>query len=147
MTPGPRPGGASVSEMPQGFRAERVGDQIRAEMGTLLAREVHDPGIGFTTVTRVTVTRDLQLARVYYTTLGDATARRAASRALRRAAPFLRHQIGQRLRLRRVPVLEFVFDQSIEGQDRIERLIQQIHEADGRAEPSPTHDDDDREKD
>ena len=133
--------------MPQGFRAERVGDQIRVEMGALLAREVHDPGIGFTTITRVAVTPDLQLARVYYTTLGDAAARQNTSRALRRAAPFLRRQIGQRLRLRRVPVLEFVFDQSIEGQDRIERLIQQIHEADGRAEPPPTHDDDDRERD
>jgi ribosome-binding factor A len=132
--------------MPQGFRAERVGDQIRAEMGALLAREVHDPGIGFTTITRVAVTADLQLARVYYTTLGDATARRNADRALRRAAPFLRHQIGQRLRLRRVPVLEFIFDQSIEGQDRIERLILEIHEADQRSGEPPTDDDDDRER-
>jgi ribosome-binding factor A len=132
--------------MPQGFRAERVADQIRVEMGALLAREVHDPGIGFTTITRVTVTPDLQLARVYYTTLGDATARRMADRALRRAAPFLRHQIGQRLRLRRVPVLEFVFDQSIEGQDRIERLIQEIHEADQRSDEPPTDDDDERER-
>jgi len=133
--------------MPQGFRAERVGDQIRVELGTLLAREVHDPGIGFTTITRVTVTADLQLARVYYTTLGDATARRNTERALRRAAPFLRRQIGQRLRLRRVPVLEFAFDQSIEGQDRIERLIQEIHRADGQAEPPTTHDDTNREED
>jgi ribosome-binding factor A len=133
--------------MPQLHRAERVADQIRTEMGMLLAREVHDPGIGFTTVTKVRVTADLQLARVYYTTLGDATARRNASLALRRAAPFLRHQIGQRLRLRRVPVLEFVFDSSIEGQDRIERLIQQIHEADAQAEPPPTPHDDDREDD
>jgi len=46
-----------------------------------------------------------------------------------------------------VPVLEFVFDQSIEGQDRIERLIQEIHEADRQAGPPPTHDDDDREED
>lgn len=132
--------------MPQGFRAERVGDQIRAEMGALLAREVHDPGIGFTTITRVAVTADLQLARVYYTTLGDATARRNADGALRRAAPFLRHQIGQRLRLRRVPVLEFIFDQSIEGQDRIERLILEIHETDQRSGEPPTDDDDDRER-
>jgi ribosome-binding factor A len=132
--------------MPQGFRAERVGDQIRVEMGALLAREVHDPGIGFTTITRVAVTPDLQLARVYYTTLGDATARRSADRALRRATPFLRHQIGQRLRLRRVPALEFVFDQSIEGQDRIERLILEIHEADQRSGEPQTDDDDDRER-
>jgi len=79
----------------------------------MLAREVHDPGIGFLTVTRVQVSPDLQLARVYYTTMGSELQRRETAKALNRAAPFLRHQIGQRLRLRRVPVLEFFFDKSI----------------------------------
>jgi ribosome-binding factor A len=125
--------------MPQGHRPNRVGDQIRMEIGDLLAREVHDPGIGFVTVTRVEVTPDLQLARVYYTTLGTDAERRNTARALLRAVPFLRHQIGQRIRLRRVPVLEFIFDKSIENQDRVERLLREIHEADAAAEP-PTHD-------
>ena len=129
--------------MAQGYRPERVGDQIRAELSELLSREVHDPGIGFVTVTRVRVSPDLQVARAYYTTLGDARARKETARALQRATPFLRHQIGQRLRLRRVPVVEFVFDESIEGQDRIERLLQQIHEADAAAAPSPADDKDD----
>ena len=57
--------------MAQGSRPERVGDQIRAELSALLAREVKDPGIGFVTVTGVRVTADLQLARVYYTAMGD----------------------------------------------------------------------------
>jgi ribosome-binding factor A len=57
-------------------RATRVGDQIRVEIADLLARDVHDPGIGFLTVTQVKVTPDLQQARVYYTTLGDDKARR-----------------------------------------------------------------------
>ncbi len=70
-------------------------------------REVQDPGIGFLTITRVGVTPDLQQARVYYTTLGDEKARRESRRALERATPFLRRQIGRRLRLRRVPDLEF----------------------------------------
>jgi ribosome-binding factor A len=131
--------------MPQGYRPDRVADQIRAEISVLLAREVHDPGIGFLTVTRVQVSPDLQLARVYYTTMGSEPERRATAKALVRAAPFLRHQIGQRLRLRRVPVLEFFFDKSIENQDRVERLLQEIHEADaGRSDPNhdpePTQD-------
>ena len=71
----------------------------------LLAREVHDPGIGFVTLTRVQISPDLQSARVFYTALGDATARRNSARALDRAAPFLRRQIGSRLRLKRVPEL------------------------------------------
>jgi ribosome-binding factor A len=123
--------------MPQGYRPDRVADQIRAEISVMLAREVHDPGIGFITVTRVHVSPDLQLARVYYTTIGSETARRATVKALRRALPFLRHQIGKRLRLRRVPVLEFFFDRSVEHQARVEELIREIHEAEaGRDEPN-----------
>lgn len=115
--------------MPQGYRPDRVADQIRAEVSVMLAREVHDPGIGFVTVTRVQVTPDLQVARVFYTTLGSDAERRATAKALHRASPFLRHQIGQRLRLRRVPTLEFFFDKSVENQERVERLLQEIHEA------------------
>ncbi len=113
----------------QGSRPDRVADQIRAELGQLLAREVHDPGIGFVTLTRVQVSPDLQQARVYYTTLGDEAARRNSARALDRAAPFLRRQIGSRLRLKRVPELKFAFDESIAGQDRIEQLLNEIHAA------------------
>ena len=129
--------------MAQGFRPERVGDQIRAEISNLLAREVHDPGVGFVTVTRVQVTADLQLARVYYTALGDQAARRRSAKALQRTAPFLRHQISQRLRLRRVPVIEFVFDESIERQERFEQLLDELHETEGAGAAAPdTHDDD-----
>lgn len=106
-------------------------------MADLLAREVHDPGIGFLTVTQVTVSSDLQHARVYYTTMGDDRARRESQRALERAAPFLRRQLGRRLRLRRVPELQFCFDESIERQDRIERILQDLNtERAGRLEAS-----------
>lgn len=115
--------------MAQGHRPDRVGDQIRQEVTVLLAREVHDPGIGFVTVTRVEVTPDLQLARVFYTTMGTDAERRQTHRALERALPFLRRQVGERLRLRRVPLLQFIFDKSIETQERVERLLQEIHEA------------------
>ena len=96
----------------------------------LLAREVHDPGIGFMTITRVKVTPDLQQARVYYTTLGDEKARaRDAARALERATPFLRRQLGQRLRLRRVPSCSSSTTSRIERQDRIERILQELRTA------------------
>lgn len=114
--------------MAQGARAERVGDLIRAEVVDLITRELKDPGIGFITVTAVRVTADLELARVYYTSWGDRAAREATAQALRRAGGFLRRELGRRLHLKRIPRLEFVYDESIEGQDRIERLIQQIHE-------------------
>jgi ribosome-binding factor A len=113
--------------MAQGSRPERVADLIRAELALLLVREVHDPGIGFVTLTRVQVSPDLQLARVYFTALGDDKARAASTKALERAAPFLRRQIGSRLRLKRTPALTFLYDESIAGQDRIERLLNEIH--------------------
>jgi ribosome-binding factor A len=112
--------------MGQGSRPERVADQIRGELASLLAREVHDPGIGFVTLTRVQISPDLQMARVYYTALGDDKARSATAQALERATPFLRRQIGSRLRLRRTPDLKFVYDPSIAGQDRIEQLLNEL---------------------
>jgi ribosome-binding factor A len=113
--------------MPSATRASRVGDQIRAELAELLAREVHDPGIGFLTITHVKVSPDLQQARAYYTTIGDDKARRESARALQRATPFLRRHIGRRLRLKRVPELAFFFDDSIEKNDRIERILQELN--------------------
>jgi ribosome-binding factor A len=112
--------------MPAGSRPSRIGDQLRVELSELITRQVHDPGIGFLTITHVKVTPDLQIARVYYTTLGDETARRESARALERAAPFLRRQIGSRLRLKRVPQLEFFFDESIARGDRIEQILHEL---------------------
>ena len=123
--------------MTQGSRPDRVAEQIRAELASLLAREVHDAGIGFVTVTRVRVSPDLQQARVYYTALGDDTSRRDTERALGRATGFLRRQIGTRLRLKRTPELTFHYDESIAGQDRIEQLLSELNTA-----PVPPHDDD-----
>jgi ribosome-binding factor A len=107
-------------------RPDRVGEAIRDELSQLLAREVHDPGIGFITLTRVKMSPDLQLARVYYTTMGNDTAQRETSKALKRAAPFLRRQVGQRIRLRRTPELEFFYDDSIVKADRIEQILQEL---------------------
>jgi ribosome-binding factor A len=120
--------------MSQGSRPSRVADQIRSELATLLMREVHDPGVGFVTLTRVVVTPDLQQARVYYTSLGDDKTQASSARALERAAPFLRRQIGARLRLRRTPELRFQRDESVAGQDRIEQLLNEIHATDVRAD-------------
>jgi len=111
----------------QGSRPDRVADQIRSELASLLTREVHDPGIGFVTLTRVQVSPDLQQARVMYTVLGDEKSRTASGRALERAAPFLRRQIGARLRLKRAPELRFAYDDSIAGQDRIEQILNELH--------------------
>jgi ribosome-binding factor A len=78
----------------------------------------------------VQATPDLQLARVYYTTMGDARERRETARALERAIPFFRREIGHRIRLRRVPQLEFRFDEAVQHQDRVEQILRDIHRED-----------------
>lgn len=110
---------------PGDIRPQRVGDAIRAELAALLAREVRDPVVRRVAVTRVLMTRDLELARVYYTTLPDAGDVRDVRRALRRARPFLKRQLG-RIGLRRVPELTFLHDDAVEEQDRIARLLDEI---------------------
>jgi len=100
----------------------------------MIARDLHDPGVGFVTITRVQVSPDLQHARVYYTSLGDDAARKNTARALDRAAGFMRRQIGKRLRLRHAPEIQFEFDASIGHQDRVQQLLNEI--ADERAKAS-----------
>jgi ribosome-binding factor A len=123
-----------------GNRPERVGEAIRDELAVLLAREVHDPGVGFITLTQVKVSPDLQLARVYYTSMGDETALKETAKALGRATPFLRRQVAQRLRLRKAPELQFFYDQSIAHHARIEQILQDL-KAEAEANPPAPNDD------
>jgi ribosome-binding factor A len=111
-------------------RTVRLGEQIRQEVGDILAREVHDPGIGFLSLTRVRVTDDLQLARIYYTMLGDPAERKKTARALERALPFIRRALAGRIHVRRVPELAFEFDQSVAHQARVEELLEEIKRED-----------------
>jgi len=136
--------------MPQGSRPERVGEQIRQTLSIALLHQVHDPGVGLVTLTRVKVSPDLQVARVYYTIIGDEKARRETGKALERATPFLRRQLAHEMRLRRVPELHFQFDESIEAQDRIEKILLDLKaereareaEAGGSADAGEQPDDD-----
>lgn len=122
-------------------RPDRVGDQIRQELSELLSRgQVHDPGIGFITLTRVKVSPDLQLARVYYTTLGDEAARRETAKALQRATGFFRRRVGERLQLRRVPELQFQFDESVTHQDRVEQILRELHDEDAQRQAATVPD-------
>ena len=119
-------------------RTERIAEQIREELSQMLATEVRDPGDGLVTITRVKVTADLSLARVYWTIIGDLPERKKTEKALKRAAPYLRHLLSSRLTLRRVPEIQFHFDESVAAQDRIERILQELHQEEAaRGEAAP----------
>ena len=112
--------------MAHGSRPDRVGDLIRSELSLQLSRHVRDPGVRHVTVTHVRMSKDLQQARVFYTGPEDTNGRRETARALRRARPFLKRQLGQRLQLRHVPELRFEYDDTVAQQDRMARLFEQI---------------------
>ncbi len=119
--------------MAMGSRPDRVGEQIRQAISEMLLRDVRDPGIGFVTLSRVKVSPDLQLVRVYYTQIGDAKAKRDTVKALERATPFMRRQLADLVRLRRVPELRFEFDAGAEHQERIETILLELQkEREGR---------------
>jgi ribosome-binding factor A len=128
-------------------RTIRLAEQIRVEAGNILSRQVHDPGIGFLTLTRVTVTGDLLQARIFYTAMGDPAERKKTARALARALPFIRRALGQRLQLRRVPEITFSYDESLAHQARVEELLENIKREDAlratSATPSDTTESDD----
>jgi len=110
-----------------GRRTERLGHQIRVVLAELMVREVKDPRVGFATVTRVDLSPDLQHARVYVSVLGSPEEQQNSVEGLSSAAGFLRHEVGHRLALRRVPELEFILDHGAEAGEKIEMLLQRIH--------------------
>ena len=108
------------------WRAESVGRQIQEELSDLIHRHVKDPRLGYVTVTDVQVTRDLKFARVYVSVMGEGQIRDTSLKTLQRAMPFLRKELGRRIRLRHVPELEFVQDQTLERASRIDRLLDDL---------------------
>jgi ribosome-binding factor A len=103
-------------------RSQRVGEQIRRELADLLQFEVKDPRVGKVTLTEVEVTGDLAHAKIYFVTQDD---EEAATAALGKAAGFLRSQLSQRLLLRSVPQLHFVYDASLDRGMHLSKLIDQ----------------------
>jgi len=108
------------------LRPNRVGEQMKKELGEIISRKIKDPRIGFVTVTDVNVTGDLQQATVYISVLGDQTQRENTLKGLAKAKGFIRSEIGQRIRLRKTPEITFEFDESIDYGNRIDTLLHQI---------------------
>jgi ribosome-binding factor A len=109
-------------------RPIKVGGVIKEEISRMLLREIKDPRIGFVTITKVKVSKDLRFVKVYFSVLGDQSAREDSLRGLNSATGFMRRELGRRLRLRHVPDIIFSFDPSLEYMSRLSELIHQIHE-------------------
>jgi ribosome-binding factor A len=107
-------------------RTKRIDEQLRQEIGEIIGREIADPRIGFVTITNVETTPDLSHAKVWVSVIGSAAERDAALRALSHAMPFVRHELGKRLRLRRIPELHVRADDTLERGSRVLHLLNEL---------------------
>jgi ribosome-binding factor A len=106
-------------------RTRRVDHLLQEEISAIVQREVHDPRIGFVTITSVETTSDLRHATVYASVIGGEAERKATMAALGRAMPFVRHELGK-LHIRRVPELHLREDDSAQRGTRVMQLLEQV---------------------
>lgn len=118
-------------------RSARLAEEIREEVADILRTRVKDPRIGFITITRVELVRDVSLARIFVGVLGDEKQREQALSGLERAAGFVRRELGQRIRLRHTPELIFQYDRGIEATDRVARLLSEASGSVSKSDAEP----------
>lgn len=114
-------------------RVGRVGEQIKKELSQILQSELKDPRIGFITITGVDVTNDFSLAKIYLSVMGTDEQKSGTLKALSSATGFIRSELGKRIRLRKIPELQFTFDTSIEYGSKIDQLLHKINEGNTNA--------------
>jgi ribosome-binding factor A len=114
-------------------RAARVREAIKEVLASEVER-LKDPGIGFVTITEVTMSPDLRNARAFYTVYGGDIDRAATRDALKRATKHLRTAVAHEVRLRFAPTLEFVEDPVPERTERIDQILADISRKDARNE-------------
>src|SRR3954471_4739912 len=117
-----------------GARMRRVNEAVREVLSAQLAAGLKDPRIGFVTVTGVETSPDLRNARVFFSVLGDEAAREEALAGLRHSKGFLQSVVGSELRMKRTPTLDFVYDATSEGAERLTRLIDEVAPTDPPSE-------------
>ncbi|HEX8393956.1 MAG TPA: 30S ribosome-binding factor RbfA [Longimicrobium sp.] len=109
--------------MPKFRRTDRINEQLKQEISILVRDEVRDPRVGLATITAVQTSPELDHAKVYFTALGEEDERKEILSGLRSAAPFIRHELGKRLHMRRIPELHFELDRVLAEAMRIELLL------------------------
>ena len=110
-------------------RAERVREAIKEVLAAEVER-LKDPGVGFVTITEVTISPDLRTAKAFYTVYGSDLERASTRDGLKRATKHLRSAVAQQIRLRYTPTLEFVEDQLPEQAFRIDTILADLRHND-----------------
>ncbi|NNG02209.1 MAG: 30S ribosome-binding factor RbfA [Desulfobacteraceae bacterium] len=111
-------------------RSDRVGGLIQKVLSELLRKDIHDPRIANATITGVKMSRDLRIAKIYYSIFGDEKSRQDAADGFESARGFVKRSLAQELGLRYMPDVRFFYDESFEYGARIEKLIKGIKSED-----------------
>ena len=134
--------------MPKEFsRTQRLGGQVQRELAQVIQQELRDPRVGFVTISAVELSRDLSHAKVFVTLMDPAQDVAETLRALNKAAGFLRRHLGQRMVMRSLPELRFVFDKSLDEGSRIDELLHQVAAEKKKDPVADTDTDGDKERD
>src|SRR6266576_2495950 len=107
-------------------RTNRIDELLRQEITSIISREIGDPRVGFATITGVETAPDLRHAKVFVSVIGQPEGRKEALRALGRAMPFVRHELGKRLRLKRIPEFHLELDDTLERGTRVLHLLDEL---------------------
>jgi ribosome-binding factor A len=112
-------------------RADRVGALIQEVLSDLLKKNIRDPRLAMTTITRVKMSPDLKLARIYFSIYGGSSKSEAAGVGFESARGFIKRSLARRLGLRYMPDLKFFYDDSLDYSFHIEKLLKKIAEDNG----------------
>jgi len=107
-------------------RADRVSGLIQEVLSELLKKKIRDPRLAMATITSVKMSRDLKLARIYFTIYGDSEKSEAAAQGFESARGFIKRSLAGRLGLRYMPDLKFFYDESFEYGSQIDQLLEKI---------------------
>jgi ribosome-binding factor A len=112
------------------LRPERVQEALRQEISRIMLSEIKDPRIGFLTITKVELTKDLRYAKVYFSVLGGAKEKALALKGLNSAKGYIKGVVADRIKLRLVPEISFRIDESIEHTQEIYDLLRKAKKKD-----------------
>jgi ribosome-binding factor A len=107
-------------------RSAKVAEAIRNELAGLLISKVADPRLQAANISRVEVTEDLSLARIFFTVFGDERERAAALKGFQKASGFMRSHLARELNLRFTPALQFRYDDKADKVSELEEIFQEI---------------------
>ncbi len=109
-------------------RPQRLALQIQHEVSLMISRDMKDRRIGFVTVTGIHMSPDLRHAKIYVSLMGSESEKKESLETLNHAAGWIRHELGQRIRMKFMPEILFLTDTSQDYGEHIDRLIDEIHE-------------------